>query len=769
MRNQVWKAAAVWRVALETTTRSPCHPKAFRRAALLLMISAWMTMVSIAQDAGSPETGVAGDRVLWYTAPAMVWEKQCLPIGNSRLGAMIYGGTTREHIQFNEESLWFGDEESTGSYQPFGDLYITLGHGSVTGYRRELDLTCALHRITYESDGVQYRREYFSSHPAQVMVFHFSADQPGAHTGQVVLADARDTETIAEGQQLTVRGSMEGLTYARAGAHQRGTYQIHLQYEAQVRVVHEGGTLKAENGVISFDQCDSLTFILAAGTDYLNQRAQGWKGPHPHERLVKKIDEASKRTYAQLKDEHVSDYRRLFDRFAIDWGQTSAEILQLPTDERLKRYQSGAPDPDLEELVLDYARYLMISSSRPGSLPANLQGLWNNLHNPMWHSDYHTNVNLQMNYWFVDRVNLSECFKPLAEWIEASREVWRERTRRTFNIRGWVLNPSNGIFGGRTTWKWQFGDSAWLAQSLYDHYAHTQDQEFLKTRAYPVMKELCETWEDRLKELPDGTLVSPNGFSPEHGPTEDGVSYDQQLIWDLFTNFIEVSEILGKDEAFRAKVVSLRDRLLGPRIGRWGQLQEWMVDRDRPNDDHRHLSHLIAVHPGRQISPATTPELAEAARTSLNARGDGGPSWSKAWKISLWARLHDGDRAYKLLGTALKTNHYDNLFSYHPPFQIDGNFGYASAVCEMLLQSHIGRIHLLPALPAAWPTGSVRGLRARGGYEVDMEWRDGRLLRAVLKGVSNRPGECVVQVGDRTITLNLAQGESCELKPGDFN
>jgi alpha-L-fucosidase 2 len=711
---------------------------------------------------------VPADRVLWYSAPAVEWEKHCLPIGNSRLGAMIYGGTADEHIQFNEESLWFGDEESTGSYQPFGDLKISLGHESVTGYRRELDLTRALHQISYESGGVQYRRESFSSHPAQVMVFHFSADKPGAHTGKVVLEDAHKAKITAEGNRLTSRGSMKGLTYAKAGTYQKGTYKIHLDYEAQVQVLHKGGTLKTENGVISFEKCDSLTFILAAGTDYLNQRSKGWKGPHPHERITKQIDDASKQTYQQLKDDHIKDYQRLSNRFVIDWGKTPAETLKLPTDERMKKYKGGSPDPDLEELVFDYARYLMISSSRPGSLPANLQGLWNNSHSPAWHSDYHTNVNLQMNYWFTDRVNLSECFEPVAEWIEASREVWRERTKKILNIRGWLLYPSNGIFGGRTAWKWQFGDSAWLAQGLYDHYAHTQDMDFLKTRAYPVMKELCETWEDRLKELPDGTLVAPDGFSPEHGPVEDGVSYDQQLIWDLFTNFIEVSEALEQDEEFRAKVASMRKRLSGLKIGKWGQLQEWRVDRDKPNDDHRHLSHLIALHPGRQISPLTTPEFAEAARKSLNARGDGGTGWSKAWKISMWARLHDGDRAYKMLGTALKTNHYDNLFSYHPPFQIDGNFGYASGVCEMLLQSHVGRVHLLPALPAAWPAGSVRGLRARGGYELDMEWKDGKLVHAVLKGVANNSGECVVQLGEATIKLALAKGASRELKPGDF-
>ncbi len=712
--------------------------------------------------------GEEANAKLWYNKPAINWEKEALPIGNGRLGGMIFGGIEREQIQFNESSLWIGDEKDTGAYQAFGDVFIEFGgqtNAATTNYRRELDISRAVHIVAYNQGGVSFRREYFASHPANVMVFRFTADKPGAYSGSVMLTDMHKGKIVADGNRLTSSGSVAGYKYEDKGPN----YSIALNYEAQALVLNEGGSVKAADGRVTFDGVNNLTILISAGTDYVNDRTRGWRGEHPHAQVTAQLKAAAGTTCRKLLASHVVDYQRLYKRVTLKLGDSRSE---LPTDLRLMKYSEDARELELEALVFQYGRYLMISSSR-GALPANLQGLWNNSIRPPWRSDYHTDVNVQMNYWMADQANLGECFTPYAVWLNSIRGVRKAETKAAFKARGWTMHGENGVFGG-STWEWVESGSAWCMQNLWDHYAFTGNKEYLRTLAYPMMKEVCEFWQDRLKALPDGTLVAPNGFSPEHGPREDGVSHDQQLIWDVFNNTVAAADVLGVDREFRNTIAAQRDKLLAPKIGKWGQLQEWMVDRDDPKDDHRHLSHLVAVHPGSQITSQRTPQLAEAARVSLNARGDVSTGWSTAWKINLWARLHDGDRAYKLMGNLLRLvgdtrmNYknggglYANLFDAHPPFQIDGNFGYTAGVCEMLLQSHAGEIHLLPALPKAWTTGRVTGLRARGNLEVDIQWQDGKLVQATLH--PRQDGSFQVRYGDKVVELKLRAGRAVVFK-----
>lgn len=708
----------------------------------------------------------AAELVLRYDQPATRWQQEALPIGNGQMGAMLFGGIQREQIQFNEESLWIGDEDDTGAYQAFGDVLVQFGAAQPAtppGYRRELDLERAVHTVTFAQDGVNYRREAFASSPAKVIAYRFTADKPGALTGSVALTDMHNATISGANDTLTSVGSLAGYTYKGGSSNKKpgDSYGLALSYEAQVRVLHDGGTVKIDAGKITFTNANSITLLLAAGTDFVQDRTRGWKGEAPHGKVTARIEAASQRSWDDLLAEHLRDYQGLFKRVNLDLGTSPAAA--LPTDARLAALKKNKErDPQLETLLFQYGRYLTIASSRQGGLPANLQGKWNNSNNPPWRCDYHTDINLQMNYWPTDVANLSECFEPYAMWIHSIRAVRTEATQKTFQKPGWLMHGESGLFGG-STWAWIPGTSAWLLQNSYDHYRFTGDKEYLRTRAYPAMKEVCAYWVASLVAQPDGTLVTPLGISPEQGPKEIGISFDQQQVWDLFTNTIEASEALGVDAELRQQLVAMKARLLPPKIGKWGQLQEWMVDRDDPKNTHRHLSHLVAVFPGRQISPFKTPELAEAARVSMNARGDVSTGWSTANKINLWARLQDGDRAYKLIVNLLNlvgssnTDYnkggglYQNLLCAHPPFQIDGNFGYTAGVCEMLLQSHLDEIHLLPALPKVWATGSVTGLRARGGCFVDITWQDGKV--SAYRISSTEPKEVKVRVNGELKTI----------------
>ncbi|MDK0842020.1 glycoside hydrolase N-terminal domain-containing protein [Clostridium perfringens] len=723
---------------------------------------------------------------LWYDEPATSWENEALPIGNGYMGGMIFGSVASERIQYNEKTLWSGgpgawegynggnkegaweavqeirkilaeggtpsndlyqrvcgDQRAYGAYQNFGDIFLDFKsheESKVTNYRRELNIEESLSTVKYNYKGVNYEREYFCSYPDNVMVIKLKADKASSLT-----VDVRN-EGAHNGKNLSV----ENNTLILSGAIEDNG----MKYESQIKVINTGGSIQDKEDRISVENADEITIIMSAGTDYVNEYPT-YKGEDPHSAVTERINNAVNLGYDELKSRHIEDYKNLFDRVNLNLGELK---LDKPTDEMLNEYKTNQSN-SLETLFFQYGRYLLISSSREGSLPANLQGVWNNSNNPPWSSDYHFNVNIQMNYWPAEVANLSETAIPLVEYVEILREPGRKTAEMHCGIEGamenkngWTVNTMNNPFGFTAMgwefdWGWAPTSNAWISQNLWEHYKFTDDKEYLRENIYPIMKEAAQFWTQFLVEYThsDGKtyLVSSPSYSPEHGPRTVGTTFDQELIWQLFTDTIKASETLGIDEEFRAELENKRERLLKPQIGKHGQVQEWKDDIDDPNNNHRHISHLVGLYPGTQINQKDTPELYEAAKVTMNHRGDGGTGWSKANKINLWARLLDGDRAHRLLENQLTTSTLENLFDTHPPFQIDGNMGAVSGMAEMLVQSHLGTINPLPALPTAWEDGSFDGLKARGNFEISANWNNNSLN--LLKIKSGSGNDCYLE------------------------
>jgi len=723
----------------------------------------------IARDAGSGTAFASNPLVLWYNSPAEKWT-EAVPIGNGRLGAMVFGKTDCERIQINEDTVWAGSphdyshpgaakylpeirrllfegkqEEATAlamehfmsvplrqmPYQPCCDLYLDFGENAkVSSYRRELDLSSATAITSYQVDGVTYKQTVFASYPDQVIVVRVTADKPGSVGLKASLKTPHVEHAIQTASNaIILRGKVSDYIDKRT----KETMPSAIRFEVRALVQPEGGSLVTHDEALQVSGAHAVTILLTAATNYRDFEDVS---ADPSARCAEILEKARTRSYEELLARHMADYRSLFDR--VQFALPSTEAAQQPTNLRIRNFDKQ-DDPELCVLYFQFGRYLLISSSRPGTQPANLQGIWNESLSPPWESKYTANINVEMNYWPAEVCNLSECAEPLFDAIEEIAISGARTAKVHYDAPGWVLHHNFDLWRGTAPINaanhgiWPTG-GAWLCQHIWWHYEYTQDRDFLAKRGYPLMKGACQFFMHYLVEdprSPQRWLISGPSNSPEQGGLVMGPTMDHQIIRYLFATTAKAAEILGVDADFRKRLMEMHARIAPNQIGKFGQLQEWLEDKDDPNNKHRHLSHLWGLFPGEEITLRGSPQLCQAARRSLEFRGDGGTGWSKAWKISLWARLADGDRAYKLLSELISQSTLPNMLDNCPPFQIDGNFGGTAGIAEMLLQSHGGEINLLPALPAAWETGSIAGLRARGKVGVSIRW-DKQSLEAQL-------------------------------------
>lgn len=765
---------------------------------------------------------------LWYNAPATVWE-EALPIGNGRIGAMVYGNPLQEVYQLNEESIWSGYPQDwnnpkaanalpqvreavdrgdyakagelwkanaqgpyTARYLPMANLMLDqLTRGEARNLYRELNISNALSTVTYEADGVKYRRTSFISYPDQVMVIKIAADRPQAVSLHIRLNSLLRYTVQTKGEKTLI---LNGKAPAYVANRDYDPHQVvyddkrGTQFKVQVKLLPDGGHCEANDSALTVRNANEVVLLLSAVTDFGNKKM-----------TLKKC----KRPYQELLQRHTDDHQQLFNRLQLSLGAENLQKEALPTNERLKSFEQDPTDNGLTELYYQYGRYLLIASSRPGGLPANLQGIWNRHVQPPWGSNYTTNINTEMNYWPAEITNLPECFLPLSDFIGRLAVNGAQTAKVNYGInRGWLAHHNSDVWAqtaptggydsdpkGAPRWSCWPMAGVWLCQHLWEHYAFGGNKKYLSKTAYPLMKGAAEFLLQWLQKDPEtGYWITNPSTSPENrfryidkeGKKQNGEisrssGMDLGLAWDLLTNCIEASTVLDTDKEFRQQCMDVRANLQPFRIGSKGQLLEWDKEFEETDPNHRHVSHLFALHPGRQIIPEQQPELAAACQRTLEIRGDGGTGWAMAWKINFWARLRDGNHAFRMLKNGLRYvdatqvsvrggGTYANLFDAHPPFQIDGNFGGTAGITEMLLQSHAGYIHLLPALPDNWQSGSIKGVRARGGFTIDMEWKEGRITR--LSVTSHSGGTCRIReaTSPREEVIETEKGKTYQVK-----